>query len=549
MKKATIRFKLLSVIIGLTFFALLTISATFLLLFNDHLPEESSTLIFTTLFVVASITLFLSFLISYILISKIIEPLNKLTHLTKQIGEGNLNVEVPRTDLHDEIGTLTNTIVWMLERLRYMYSQIEELVKIRTNELKEKVSEVEFKNRQLEETKAKMLSLLRDIEKERRLAELSVGESKKFKLAVQYATDAVVIVDATQKIIYSNSALEKMSGYTGKEIFGRSIEEIFAGDEADKEIMMKLNNVFHTGEIFHTDDFKLNRKHGEAMEVDLSVFPIQNNTGHPEFMVALMQDITQRKAIDRAKTEFVSLASHQLRTPLSTIKWYIEMLLNGDVGEIKEEQKQYLEQVYQSNDRMITLVNALLDVSRLELGTFIVEPEETDLVDLLKSIAKELEYKIQEKKITFNLNCDELPKVKVDPRLMNIVLLNLLTNAVKYTLEGGEVDVDLIKLEKGKSVGGIIMQEDSFLYRVSDTGIGIPKDQQEKIFTKLYRADNVKEYEVEGTGLGLYILKSIVEHSGGQVWFESEEKKGSIFYVTFPMTGMKRKEGTRQLGS
>ena len=549
MKKISIRTKLLGVIVGLTFFALLTISAAFLLIFRDHVAEESSTAAFITIVSVIAITLLLSLFISYLLIKRIIEPLNKLTQLTKQIGEGNLNVQIPKTEHQDEIGTLTNTIHWMLERLRYMYAQIEQLVKVRTNELKEKVEEVEFKNRQLEETKAKMLTLLRDLEKEQRLAELSVGESKKFKLAVQYATDAVVIVDATQKIIYSNGALEKMSGYTSKEVFGRSIEELFISPDTDREIVNKINEIFHTGESLQTDNFKLNRKHGEALEVDLSVFPIQNNTGHPEFMVALMQDITQRKAIDRAKTEFVSLASHQLRTPLSTIKWYIEMLLNGDVGEIKPEQREYLEQVYQSNDRMITLVNALLDVSRLELGTFIVEPEDTDLVALLKSIIKEMEHKIQEKKISFNLQNDDLPQIKVDPRLMNIVLLNLLTNAVKYTLEGGKVEVALVKVNKGGSVGGRIMQDDTVLYKVSDTGIGIPRDQQEKIFTKLYRADNVKEYEVEGTGLGLYILKSIVEHSGGQVWFESEEKKGSTFYVTFPLSGMKPKEGTRQLGA
>ena len=141
----------------------------------------------------------------------------------------------------------------------------------------------------------------------------------------------------------------------------------------------------------------------------------------------------------------------------------------------------------------------------------------------------------------------DLPLFNADPKLLRMVAQNLLSNAVKYTPDKGKVGFDIWLAKKGDEVGGKKVKEESVAITVSDTGYGIPAAQQEKIFTKLFRADNVREKDTDGTGLGLYIVKAIVDHSGGAVWFESVENKGTIFYVTLPLTGMKKKEGAKTL--
>jgi signal transduction histidine kinase len=241
--------------------------------------------------------------------------------------------------------------------------------------------------------------------------------------------------------------------------------------------------------------------------------------------VEVFRDITKEKEIDKAKTEFVSLASHQLRTPLSTVNWYSEMLLTGDVGEVTPEQKKYLEEIYNGNQRMVDLVNTLLDVSRIELGTLVIESKPTDIVKLTQSVINEQSPQIKEKKIKLATSFEnDIPLIKSDPKLLRMVIQNLLSNAVKYTPEKGKVGISL-SLSDRKNV----------LLKLSDNGYGIPKNQQDKIFTKLFRADNVIGKDTEGTGLGLYIAKSIVEQAGGRLWFESVENRGTIFYATLPL--------------
>ena len=202
-----------------------------------------------------------------------------------------------------------------------------------------------------------------------------------------------------------------------------------------------------------------------------------------------------------------------------------------DVYLYDTDQKKYLEEIYHGNQRMVDLVNTLLDVSRIEMGTFIVESKPTDIIRLAQGAIEEHKLEIRAKKIRFSSSFKyKVPLVEVDPKLLGMVVHNLLSNAIKYTPEGGKVEAS-ISLVKGKGI----------LFKMTDTGYGIPKYQQDRIFTKLFRADNVVGKDTEGTGLGLYIAKSIVEQSGGKIWFESSENKGTTFYVILPVWNKKRK--------
>lgn len=279
-------------------------------------------------------------------------------------------------------------------------------------------------------------------------------------------------------------------------------------------------------------------ENGDRFPATIAVAPIQPEGGDIIGAVMVFRDVTQEKQLDEAKTEFVSLASHQLRTPLSTIAWYAEMLLSGDAGELAEDQRDFLQEIYDSNQRMIDLVNALLNVSRMELGTFVVDPEPVDVSAVARDTISELKPKIQSADVNLNTDfADDLPAVPADPDLLGIIFQNLLSNAIKYTPAGGDA---ILRIDK---------DDDRLLINMEDSGVGIPESQQDKIFTKLFRADNAQELEADGTGLGLYIVKSILDHAGGDIWFESTEGEGTTFFVMLPLSGMEPKEGSRELES
>ena len=182
-----------------------------------------------------------------------------------------------------------------------------------------------------------------------------------------------------------------------------------------------------------------------------------------------------------------------------------------------------MDQIYRTTHKMIRLVNDFLNVSRIELGTFHADPEPVNLAEIANSTIDELGAMIKEKRVRINQNYEErIPIINADPHHMRMIFQNLLTNAVKYSETEGEIWVE------------IIAEQQRVIIKVIDTGCGIPKAQQSKIFTKLFRADNVKGQDTEGTGLGLYIVKSIVTKSNGEIWFESEEGKGSTFYIAIP---------------
>jgi PAS domain S-box-containing protein len=342
--------------------------------------------------------------------------------------------------------------------------------------------------------------------------------------------DGLVVVDKEGKISYINKSFEEMLGWKSHEIIGKSMVEVVPREDAQGvEVLFKeriLTQVL-LGKKFVSNlnnPFYYIRKDKTRFPASSIVAPVVLKTKIIG-AVEVFRDITKENEVDKAKTEFVSLASHQLRTPLSTVSWYSEMLLAGDVGEVTPDQKKYLEEIYRGNQRMVDLVNTLLDVSRIEMGTFIVESKLTDIVKLAQEVIDEHKLQIKDKRIKFfSYFGTHIPHIRADPKILRMVIQNLLSNAVKYTPEGGRVEI-LISLEKDKSI----------LLKVRDTGYGIPKNQQDKIFSKLFRADNVIGKDTEGTGLGLYIAKSIVEQSGGKISFESSENKGTTFFVTLPL--------------
>lgn len=317
-----------------------------------------------------------------------------------------------------------------------------------------------------------------------------------------------------------NKAALRFFGVVPEEIDGKNIFSFHP--EEDTEQAEKLAQYYRLDLPVNREEIRMITKSGAIKWVLLSIFEIGNPGDNTKTGLVSIFDITEEKRLDQAKTEFVSLASHQLRAPLATTKWYTEMLISGDLGEIPPKQKEYLSRVYLVNENMIDLVDTLLSVSRVEIGSLKIELKQTDVEDLCESVLDELSPQINKKKIKVDKKYNGLLKdLKTDPKLLRIVIQNLVSNAIKYTPDEGQITISLEQSDGKKQI------------IVSDTGLGIPKSQQNLIFSKMFRADNVRDLtNNQGTGLGLYMVKSMIEAMGGNVSFVSEEGHGSIFTVT-----------------
>ena len=469
-------------------------------------------------------SLFLFLFVSSFVIRIVTKPIVVLMAAVKRVGVGDLNVKIDNKS-NDEMGILSRNFESMILSVKESRSEVDKKVETQTKEIVEK-------QKYLESQQKATLNVLQDIEEEKTKTEAllaGIGEG-------------VIATDINTNVIFINKSAEDLIGWKSEEIIGKSVYNFLTiVDEKNKAISAE-QRPFHialeTGKKTISSPQKsyyYTKRNGENFPVSISVTPVLLNNKIIG-AINVFRDITNEKAIDKAKTEFVSLASHQLRTPLSSINWYTEMLLAGDAGKINKGQKQFLEEVYRSNKRMVDLVNALLNVSRIDLGTFAIVPEPCDFVELSKSVLSELIPGIKTKKMEIEEVYDKnLPKINADPKLARIIFQNLLSNAVKYTPEKGKISVFIKKQDK------------DILITIKDTGYGIPKKDQPRMFEKLFRADNVRQKDPDGTGLGLYILRSILAQSGGKIWFESEENKGTTFYVTIPLSGMKAKEGTKGL--
>lgn len=383
-----------------------------------------------------------------------------------------------------------------------------------------------------------MSGIIRDItsrkEEEKRLKihvetqERLTKDLQKFKLAVENASDFIIIANAGGSIIYVNEAVKYITGYAKKEIIGKKAGLVW-GASTDPKFYRNLYKTVALEKKNFTGEFMSRKKTGEKYYTKIRVSPVLDSDKNVMFFVGIETDITEEKEIDRAKTEFVSVASHELRTPLANMSLSLEMILSGVAGEITSEQKKYLKGVYRDIEGMSELINALLNVSRIELRTMIINPEPTNLPDIAASVAKEFSARIKSKDLKLKMHYDKLlPVIEIDRNLMRIILQNLISNAIKYTPLGGSIIVEIKK------------QQSSALIAVSDTGCGIPADERHKIFTKMFRARNALNSKNDGVGLGLYIVSSIVGQFRGKIWFESEEGKGTVFYVSIPLGGMKQ---------
>jgi PAS domain S-box-containing protein len=340
--------------------------------------------------------------------------------------------------------------------------------------------------------------------------------------------DGAITTDEFGKITRINRTAEAILGITAEEAIGTWLSKEFVLYDDDNQPIpataRPLTRAFIDGGIV-SEQTNYRHKDGRLVRIALTVSPLMSGNKLVG-SIQIIRDISTEYEIDRMKSDFISLASHQLRTPLSSIKTYSHMLLDGYMGQLSEPQIKSLRTIVSATNRMNETVSTLLNVSRIESGKVITERKLIAINRIINTIVDDHRLAASNKDINLEIkHAPEGPKVYSDAVVLKEILGNLLSNAIKYTPPSGIITIS----------GRIPKKRHELVISISDTGFGIPAASFPKIFSKFYRADNVVSREAPGIGLGLYLVKGLIDELGGKVWFRSQEGKGSTFYIALPI--------------
>lgn len=362
-------------------------------------------------------------------------------------------------------------------------------------------------------------------------ATLFYGERNQREAILNSLSDGVIEYNDKFEVILMNPKAEELLGIKFKDIVGLAITPELPKSNHKLKGLVEL--MYPALAAYASPIKSIPGTAAKTMEIHLSapelkllmtITQVIDQDGKVRGFLKILHDVSRERLLGRMKSEFVSIAAHQLRTPLSAIKWTIKLLLDGDAGLLNKEQDDFLKKGYEINERMIKLVNDLLSAARIEEGRFGYEFADMDIGEFLdNAVAGYADLaKRRGLELKFEKTQEKLQPIYGDAEKLSLALNNLLDNAVKYTPPGGTVTIKLNK--KGNFA----------IISIADSGVGIPTGEQKRVFSKFFRASNVIKMETEGTGLGLFIVRNIIKRHGGDINFDSGVEKGSIFTFTLP---------------
>ncbi len=507
----------------------------------------------------SAITLGIGFLIAlgavlWFLSRFVISRIVSLAQLADTISKGDLSRRISVRS-EDELGQLATAFNGMADKLQESYTGLEKKVADKTQELSTAVKNLAQRSEEMEKSKSAMLNLLEDtkfaedamkkkseelknaIEQIGKFASNADQQRNLYMLLLSSIGEGVFVLDMARKITIINKAAESIFSYTAEELLGRPFDELVRFVHADKKALE--NSVWddtfksRSSSVF-PNDISVIAKDGTVIPVVIVVAPIiEKTSGEVQGLIVTFRDVREERALEEARIGFISIASHQLRTPLTSMRWFSEMLIAGDAGKLNEDQRKFIDRIYQGTDRMISLVNLLLQIARVEAGRLRIQPTLIDLKNIVRGVTLSLKSFLDAKSQPVDVTStpDPFPTIPMDQEVIWQVFQNLISNASRYGPEKVAISIAMSQKEEMAEV------------TVSDNGIGIPKDERERIFEKFFRAENALRLVPEGSGLGLSLVKSLVEGWGGKIWFESEEGRGTTFYFTIPLAGMKARGG------
>jgi signal transduction histidine kinase len=373
--------------------------------------------------------------------------------------------------------------------------------------------------RDLEKAKASLTESLKNSEENRIKAEV---ERDKTAIIISSFTDGLILLDEKDSIFSINYEAEELLSLKPERLLKKpllSLSEFPKAKPVTDVLASGLDDISQR-EIILAKDFI----------VELSVIPLnldQKDIGH----LIVLHDISREKIVENMKTEFVSLAAHQLRTPLSIIKWSMSMLKAGDFGKLNAKQDKVVRNAFKSNERLIFLVNDLLNVTRIEEGRYLYKTEMSDMAEIVNLVIDNYKDEIKKRKIKIEFQVPQsVPETMLDQEKMKLAVQNLIDNAIKYSADNSKIIITLTSLPAGQAG-----DNENIEFKIQDHGIGIPEAQQGKIFTKFFRGDNAEKVNTVGSGLGLFLAQNIIEAHSGKIWFESEAGSGTTFYFSLPI--------------
>ena len=356
--------------------------------------------------------------------------------------------------------------------------------------------------------------------------------------------DGVTVTDMKGETIFINHATTLQTGYSMKEIIGKTPAEIFISKEDIPKFAKHLKELFF-GKKIEAEAYRIKRKDGTEFPASLNLSILRDLDDKPNGIVAVHRDITiqekleddlknsygklqqaysELQELDQMKTDFVSVVTHELRTPLAIMRNNIEMFLDGTFGDINEVQHEGMEMLFRNIEQLIKLVRDSLDMSRIYGGRLKIEYGPVSIKEMFESVVTDMKLVAEEKRHRLSLEVlGDIPMVECDGDKITQVLTNLLQNAIKFTPDGGKISVTL---QNGDSK--------EILVKVSDNGIGIAEEEHENIFKQFYEVGSYLQHGTGGTGLGLSIAKGIIEAHDGKIWVESTPEEGSTFSFMIP---------------
>ncbi|MDO8601299.1 MAG: ATP-binding protein [bacterium] len=506
-------------------------------------------------------SLFLGGFIVFIINRDLIRSLKELIRVARGISSDHFGerVKVRSTDELGYLGSVFNQMLDYIEKSRQNLSAANQQLRASEQQLRasnqqlraseqqlnafnqqlrannqvteQAKAELEVKVKELDKARLVLYSLTEDIQKEKESVEVKVEErtrelskeSGKLSSLIEGVKLGVVMVDLSLNVILVNVAAKSIFGKSGQEsLTFKELEEKLKG----VNISQALSYYVQEGKPVNIKEVKLGERYFRLFMSSVRDIIEKQFIG----AVMIIEDITEQKFIDRMRTEIVSITSHQLRTPLSVIKGNLEMVLDGDFGKISAKQKEVLNEVFLGNERMVRLVNSLMDVAKIDEGKFNLDLKPVKLEELVAQTINELQPFAQKNGVNLSYQppVAVLPEINLDAQKIKQAVQNIVGNGIKYSHldHRGRVEVKVQKNESGKFLKVVI----------KDNGVGIPKEEQEKIFHRFFRGSNTTKMDPGGgSGIGLFIDKAAIERHGGKLWFESGgEGMGTTFYFTLP---------------
>jgi PAS domain S-box-containing protein len=344
--------------------------------------------------------------------------------------------------------------------------------------------------------------------------------------------ELAIVTDPQGIILYANTAAERSTGYRVNEIIGKT--PTLWGGQMDAGFYQEMWRTITEQKTQFQATLRNKRKDGTLYDAEVRIMPVVGTGDTIRFFLGVERDVSAVQQLQRAQREFIALASHNLKTPLASMRWYAEMLLDNDAGKLSTSQREYVQEIHDASKRMVALIQQWLTINRIDLGLYVFHNEAMNVDDVVQEVLSEMRQRIEERHLSAHFKVGISSRIMVADRdAIKTIVHTLVLNAIKYNNDGGSITIETTFVPAHQEYAGKSFDTTRLALSVCDTGMGIPSEEQGQVFQQFFRGSNVERMQSEGAGLGLFLTHQLITTLGGDIWFSSSEA-GSQFYIALP---------------